>query len=69
MLTTIKGVYDNGEITLEEIPKIKKANVIVTILETYVEDIKTKRQLGTLKGKIQISEDFDAPIDLLKDYM
>ncbi len=69
MLTTIKGVYNNGEITLEEIPNIRKANVIVTLLEPYVEETKTNRQLGTLKGKIQISDDFDAPIDLLKDYM
>jgi len=28
-----------------------------------------KRVFGCLKGKIQLSDDFDAPIDDFKDYM
>ena len=28
-----------------------------------------KRKLGLLKGKIKISDDFDAPLDDMKDYM
>lgn len=30
---------------------------------------KKKRQAGLLKGKIWISEDFDAPLEEMKDYM
>ena len=36
-----------------------------------LEPIKKKnkqRELGTLKGKITMSEDFDAPLDDFKDY-
>lgn len=29
----------------------------------------SKRKLGLLKGKIKISDDFDAPLDDMKDYM
>jgi len=28
-----------------------------------------KREFGSLKGKIKLTEDFDAPIDDFKDYM
>ena len=28
-----------------------------------------RRQFGSLKGKIHLSEDFDAPLDDFKDYM
>jgi intein-encoded DNA endonuclease-like protein len=30
---------------------------------------KTKREFGSLKGKIHLKEDFDAPLDDFKDYM
>jgi len=29
----------------------------------------TQREFGSLKGKIHLSEDFDAPLDEFKDYM
>ncbi|MCF0056938.1 DUF2281 domain-containing protein [Dyadobacter sp. CY356] len=31
--------------------------------------IEKKRTLGLLKGKMKMSEDFDAPLDDFKDYM
>ncbi|ARS41515.1 hypothetical protein CA265_18390 [Sphingobacteriaceae bacterium GW460-11-11-14-LB5] len=30
---------------------------------------KTKRKLGLLKGKMKMSDDFNAPLDDFKDYM
>ncbi len=29
----------------------------------------TQREFGSLKGKIHLSDDFDAPLDEFKDYM
>jgi len=29
----------------------------------------TEREFGSLKGKIHLSDDFDAPLDEFKDYM
>lgn len=67
MLTSIKGTYENGQITLDEKPLIKhKARVIVTILD---EVEKPKIQFGRMKGNFWISDQFNDPIDDLKDYM
>jgi Protein of unknown function (DUF2281) len=72
MLTAIQGTYENGQVTLKETPKTDhKMNVIVTFLE---EDIinplpKKKRQAGVLSGKVWMADDFNAPLDDLKDYM
>ena len=54
MLTSISGVYENGKITLDEIPAIKKrSKIVVTFLEEMEEPIiQPKRRLGSLKGKI-----------------
>jgi hypothetical protein len=72
MLTTVKGVYDNGKITLTEEPPIKekKADVIVTFLpEQQNTSSNLKRVLGGLEGKISVPDDFNEPLEDLKDYM
>lgn len=73
MLTTIKGVYDHGIITLTEDPLVKsKANVIVTFLTSEKEIAHKGKQkiiLGLLDGKIKLPDDFNEPLDDLKDYM
>jgi len=70
MLTTIKGIYDNGQIVLEEMPPIKnKSKVVVTFLEEIPSSPFQKRRLGSLRGKIGIPSDFNEPLDDLKDYM
>ncbi len=71
MLTTIKGYYNDGQITLEETPPVStKTEVMVTFL---TKEIKTspsiKRKLGGLEGKVTIPDDFNEPLDELKDYM
>lgn len=72
MLTTIKGVYDHGKITVTEKPPIKetKADVLITFLpQQKKESLKPKRVLGGLEGKISVPKDFNEPLNDLKDYM
>ncbi len=72
MLTTIKGIYDHGKITLtEELPlEENKMDVLVTFLpEQKVKNIKPKRILGGLEGKISVPENFNEPLSDLKDYI
>jgi hypothetical protein len=73
MLTAIEGYYEKGEIVLKEIPPVAtKTAVIVTFLTDLgnQQPIKpTKRVLGALEGKIKIPDDFNEPLEDLKDYM
>jgi len=69
MLTAIKGYYEKGKIIMkEEAPVQSKTDVIITFL---TEDVKTagKRIPGGLKGKVSLPDDFNEPLDDLKDYM
>jgi hypothetical protein len=69
MYTSISGVYENGKLTLLETPPThKKAKVIITFIE---EDDKKnpKRKLGGLEGKITLPDDFNEPLDDMKEYM
>ena len=34
-----------------------------------IEELKPKRRLGTAKGKIKISDDFDEPLEDFEEYM
>lgn len=62
---------------LEQLPEALQTEVlhyIEFLAEKYAKDIATqapqkKRKAGALKGKIWIAEDFDAPLEDLKDYM
>ena len=68
MLTTIKGTYNNGQIVLDEAPPTEtESKVMVTFLEEF--QTPQKRRLGSLKGKIGIPDNFNEPLDDLKDYM
>nr|WP_293834770.1 DUF2281 domain-containing protein [uncultured Arsenicibacter sp.] len=75
MLTTIEAIYEDGKIIWEETPPAtKRAKVIVTFLEesnliTSDKPSSKKRVGGSLKGKIQIPDDFNKPLDDLKEYM
>jgi hypothetical protein len=71
MLSTIKGYYDQGQIILEETPPVKsKTEVIVTFLTEGTEKGATKkRKLGGLEGQVPLPDDFNEPLDDLKDYM
>lgn len=70
MLTTIKGYYEEGHIILtEDAPVHSKTNVIVTFLTDERQPIKKKRVTGGLKGNATLPDDFNEPLDDLKDYM
>ncbi|HTE00317.1 MAG TPA: DUF2281 domain-containing protein [Mucilaginibacter sp.] len=71
MLTTIKGYYDHGQIILQETPPVEsKTEVMVTFLteETTLKN-QPNRKLGGLEGKVTLPDDFNEPLDDLKDYM
>lgn len=71
MLTTIKGYYDHGQIVLEETPLVSsKTEVMVTFLTEGKNDSKiAKRKLGGFEGKVPLPDDFNEPLDDMKDYM
>lgn len=71
MLTTIKGYYEKGVVVLSEpAPVNEKTEVIVTFLtESNKPEKGSKRQPGGLKGKVSLPDDFNDPIDDLKEYM
>ncbi len=77
MYTVVKGVYENGALRfLEPVPDIERAEVLVTFLNGPKPGSKRGRQPGGLlrlrhlKGKeLSIPDDFNSPLDDLKDYM
>ncbi len=69
MLTAVRGIYDNGQFFLEEKLPNKKAKILVTVIEDIEENTIKKRHLGTMKGQLKMADDFDAPLDDLKEYM
>ena len=58
----IQKVVDGEEVI------IAKGNQPVVKL-VLVDNLKPKRQLGTAKGMIKISDDFDEPLEDFKEYM
>jgi len=69
MLTAIKGYYQEGKIIMEEdAPVTSKTDVIITFL-TEESNKQGKRLPGGLKGKVSLPDDFNEPLDDLKDYM
>ena len=68
MLTTVKGVYENGQVIFSEVPPVtERTEVIITFLTEEKKEPK-KRTLGLLEGKAKLPDDFDEPLDELKDY-
>ena len=72
MLTTVKGIYENGKITLEEDPRLDARTEVIVIFLSDENDSTApkKRVLGRLEGKIKIADDFDAPLseDILSSF-
>ena len=74
---TAKGIYENGVLTLlEPAPNLEKSEVLVTFMTVEKPKIFQKRvpggllRLAHLKGKtMSIPDDFNEPLDDLKDYM
>lgn len=63
MLTAIRGIYENGQVFLDEKLPNKKAKVLVTVIEDIEDTPKNKKRiLGTMKGQFIMSDDFNDPI-------
>lgn len=70
MLTTIKGYYEKGHIVMEEeAPVQSKTDVIITFLAENNNNKIGKRIPGAFKGKVSIPDDFNDPLNDLKEYM
>ena len=71
MLRAVKGYYDKGHVFLTEQPPVMvKTDVIVTFMaEEPVNKKRVKGAPGGLKGKVSIPDDFNEPLDDLKEYM
>jgi hypothetical protein len=70
MLHAIKGYFEKGQIIMEEEPPVQsKTEVIITFLTEKTEPVVGRRMPGGLKGKVSIPDDFNDPLDDLKDYM
>ena len=67
----VKGFYDNGDIVLAERINKYKGDIVV-IFPVEIDNERDKKRaafLGCMKGQGWISEDFNEPIDVMKDYM
>lgn len=70
MFTAIRGYYEKGNIILKEKPPVDtKTEVIVTFLtDENISRAQQKRQPGGLKGKVTIPDDFNEPLEDLREY-
>jgi hypothetical protein len=70
MLTTIKGIYKNGQIILEEQPNIsEETQVVVTFLDQAPNTSKRGIRIGSMEGLFTVPDDFNEPLDDLNEYM
>ena len=77
MYTAVKGIYENGVLTLlEPAPNQEKSEVIVTFITSEKPKALNKRVPGGMlrlkslnKGEVSLPKDFNEPLDELKDYM
>ncbi|WP_435356845.1 hypothetical protein [Emticicia sp. SJ17W-69] len=74
MYTAINGIYENGQFVLAETPPTSKKTKVVIMFMEEVETLpKNKKKgvkLGSLAGKgYNIPDNFNEPLDDLKDYM
>jgi len=70
MLTSCKGIFENGKIELsEEAPVHVRTEVIITFLQPEPLSEKKKRVPGGLKARFELPPDFNEPLDDLKEYM
>ena len=74
-MQTIKAIYDGvGFKPMQPIPAIVKENyeVFITFVEPVRKDVKEhprSKFIGSWKGKIWMSDDFNEPLEEMKEYM
>ena len=77
MYTAVKGIYENGILKFTETPpSVEKSEVVILFMDEQDSDttsVKPKRS-GVLLGSLanngySLPDDFNDPLDDLKDYM
>ena len=69
-MLTVLGTYQKGRLILyEPVDTSREYKVLVTFVDDFAVTQKPKRVIGGLKGKIWLSDDFNEPLDDLKEYM
>ncbi|WP_288429716.1 hypothetical protein [uncultured Spirosoma sp.] len=73
MLTTVRGIYQNGQIILHETPSVQDGTEVFV---TFLNEVKPNEpvskggvRFGSWAGKYSIPDDFNEPLDDLVDYM
>lgn len=84
MYTAIKGIFKDGKVILQETPPTTESTEVVVMFMKTTEPqnikqgvrLRSKRQAGSLQKLAQlegktysIPDDFNEPLDDLKDYM
>lgn len=64
MMQTVRGIYQDGTVVLEELLPTSYAKVLVTVLDEA--DEKKDRKPGSMKGEIWTSDDFNDPLSELE---
>jgi len=71
---TVKGIYDGANFKFAQPFTIKEPHeVIVTFIEPLAIEQLSKRPFselrGLLKGRVWMADDFNAPLEELREYM
>jgi hypothetical protein len=74
MYTAIKGMYENGQVILQEPPPTRQRTKVVVMFLAEDDDTPAKERkgvrLGSLAGRgYRIPDDFDDPLDDLSEYL
>lgn len=72
MSLTIKGIFENGKIVLDQLPPSNKkmpVKIIFPDIENAIPLKSNEIKFGSLKGKISVPDDFDDELDVLNEYM
>lgn len=72
MYTAIKGIFKDGKVILQETPPTTESTEVVVMFmkTTETQNIKQGVRLGSLEGQgYSIPDDFNEPLEDLKDYM
>ena len=73
-MESIKAVYDGANfLPMEPVPVKEQFEVVITFVAPLNVSKPKKKPVselsGLLKGKVWMADDFDAPLDELKEYM
>ena len=63
IMHTVRGIYQDGKVILEELLPISQAKVLVTVLKEQEKQVKPRKP-GAMKGEIWMSDDFNDSLEL-----